>query len=144
MSSRSCRGTIAKVGGSRRSSVAGASAKSSTRFLKGYATGTYPAKPKKPRNFPQACKDLEAGPTTLPHSMRILVPRVLPGIYDVRNNRNVGHVGGDVDPNHMDATLCLQHLRWILGELIRVFHDATVEDRDHRRRCGRSPETPQS
>jgi hypothetical protein len=53
---------------------------------------------------------------------------MLPALYDVRNNRNVGHVGGDVDPNHMDAVAVLSMSNWIMGELVRVFHNlATAE-----------------
>ena len=37
-----------------------------------------------------------------------------------RNNRNVGHVGGDVDPNHMDAVCVLQMSKWIVAEFVRV------------------------
>jgi len=40
----------------------------------------------------------------------------------VRNNRNVGHVGGDVDPNHMDAVAVMSMSNWIMGEIVRVFH----------------------
>ena len=36
------------------------------------------------------------------------------------NNRNVGHVGGDVDPNHMDATGVLAQCNWVMGELVRA------------------------
>ena len=43
-------------------------------------------------------------------------------LYEIRNNRNVGHVGGDVDPNHMDAVCVLQMSKWIVAELIRVLH----------------------
>jgi hypothetical protein len=49
-------------------------------------------------------------------------------LYEVRNNRNVGHVGGDVDPNHMDAVCVLQMSKWIVAELIRVLHEQPVEE----------------
>jgi hypothetical protein len=54
--------------------------------------------------------------------MRILIPRLLVALYDVRNNRSIGHVGGDVDPNHMDAALVVGIAKWLLAEMIRVFH----------------------
>jgi hypothetical protein len=44
-------------------------------------------------------------------------------IYEIRNNRGVGHVGGDVDPNHMDATFVLAAAKWIVADLVRAFHD---------------------
>jgi hypothetical protein len=53
---------------------------------------------------------------------------MLPALYDIRNNRNVGHVGGDVDPNHMDSTYVLNATRWILSELVRLFHSVSVTE----------------
>ena len=47
---------------------------------------------------------------------------MLPALYEVRNNRGVGHAGGDVDPNHMDATVVLSTCNWIMAELVRVLH----------------------
>ena len=35
-------------------------------------------------------------------------PQLIPALYDIRSNRGVGHVGGDVDSNQMDATLVVQ------------------------------------
>ncbi|KAB2958504.1 MAG: hypothetical protein F9K13_13395 [Candidatus Methylomirabilis oxygeniifera] len=52
---------------------------------------------------------------------------MLVALYEIRNNRGVGHVGGDVDPNHMDAVCVLEMSKWILGELIRIFHDVSTE-----------------
>lgn len=49
-------------------------------------------------------------------------------LYEIRNNRNVGHIGGDVDPNRMDAVCVLGMTRWILAELVRVFHDVSIEE----------------
>lgn len=49
-------------------------------------------------------------------------------LYEVRNNRNVGHVGGDVDPNHMDAVCVLQMAKWIMAELIRVLHNLPIDE----------------
>jgi hypothetical protein len=40
----------------------------------------------------------------------------------------VGHVGGDVDPNHMDANAVLSLASWIMAELIRVFHGLKIEE----------------
>ena len=93
-------------------------------FLDG---GTYPDRAKKPRNMVDACRALELKPQASgPHSMRVLIPRLIVALYDVRNNRSIGHVGGDVDPNHMDATLVVAIAKWVVAELIRVFHDLDV------------------
>ena len=40
----------------------------------------------------------------------------------------VGHVGGDDNPNHIDATLVVSMANWIMAELVRVLHDLSIED----------------
>jgi len=96
-------------------------------ILDGFGKGSYPSKPAKPRNFVAACNALDQHQNS-PRSFRILIPRVLVAIYEVRNNRNVGHVGGDVDPNEMDASLVLNATTWVMAELIRVLHQLSVKD----------------
>lgn len=96
-------------------------------ILDGYGRPAYASGPSKPLNFPEACRRLEQN-VSAPHSFRILIPRTLPALYDIRNNRGVGHTGGDVDSNHMDATLVLSMANWIMAELVRVFHTMPIED----------------
>jgi hypothetical protein len=48
-------------------------------------------------------------------------------LYDVRNRRGVEHVGGDVSANHMDAELVLAMSKWIVAELVRLFHNIHVK-----------------
>jgi hypothetical protein len=88
--------------------------------------GTTSAAPLKPPQMLQACQALEKLPASSSRvgdrSLRILIPRMLPVLYEVRNNRNVGHVGGDVDPNHMDATVVYSMSSWLIAELVRIFH----------------------
>jgi hypothetical protein len=96
-------------------------------ILDGHAKKSYASAPAKPGNFVEACRKLEKN-THVPHSFQITIPRMLPALYDVRNNRNVGHVGGDVDPNHMDAVAVLSMSNWIMGELVRVFHNLPVAE----------------
>jgi hypothetical protein len=74
-----------------------------------------------------ACKALEKAPQTLPRSIRIQIPRMLVALYEIRNNRGVGHVGGDVNPNHMDAVAVLAMSKWLVAELIRVLHDVDTQ-----------------
>jgi hypothetical protein len=96
---------------------------------RGYVDGSYRARAKKPREMLRACQALEQVPAAdAPRSIRIQIPRMLVALYDIRNNRNVGHVGGDVDPNHMDATSVLQMAKWVVAELIRVLHQMPIED----------------
>lgn len=94
----------------------------------GLVTGAMPARANKPRNMVEACRALERSPTgSAPQSVRVLVPRMLPALYEIRNNRSVGHVGGDVDPNHMDSLFVLQASKWIVGEFVRILHNLSVE-----------------
>lgn len=96
-------------------------------ILHGYAVGAYANGPSKPRDFVGACRALESH-AHVPRSFQILIPRILPALYEIRNNRGVGHVGGDVDPNYMDATFVLGTANWVLAELIRVFHTLPVRE----------------
>lgn len=96
-------------------------------ILDGYAKGSYSSKPKKPSNFIDACRALEKN-SNVPRSFQILIPRMLPPLYEIRSNRNVGHVGGDVDPNQMDAHAVVTMCSWILAELIRVMHTTSVKE----------------
>ena len=96
-------------------------------ILEGYSTGNYPSSPIKPTNFVDACRSLENN-TSNPRSFQILIPRILPALYEIRNNRGVGHVGGDVSSNHIDSSAVLAIASWIMAELIRVFHNINIQD----------------
>lgn len=96
-------------------------------ILDGYAKGSYSPKPVKPKDFVSACRALESN-TGVPRSFQILIPRLLLALYEIRNNRGVGHVGGDVNPNHMDATAVVAIASWIMAELIRVLHGLSVRE----------------
>jgi hypothetical protein len=96
-------------------------------ILKGHVDGAFPASPSKPPNMVDACGRLAQAGSHFPRSIRIQIPRMLVALYEVRNNRNVGHVGGDVDPNHQDAAVVLAMSQWIMAELVRVFHNVDIE-----------------
>jgi hypothetical protein len=96
-------------------------------ILDGHAKNAYASAPKKPGNFKEACSKLENN-THVPRSFQILIPRLLPALYEIRNNRSVGHVGGDVDPNHMDSAAVLAMGNWIMCELVRVYHTLPTTD----------------
>jgi hypothetical protein len=53
---------------------------------------------------------------------------MLVALYEIRNNRGVGHAGGDVDPSHMDAVAVLFMSKWLVAELIRVFHNMSTAE----------------
>ncbi len=95
-------------------------------IIKGRAEGVYPPCGAKPSPFDAKCRALESV-TTLERGLRLLAARILPALYEIRNNRDVGHVGGDVSSNQMDATFALGAASWVLAELVRVFHAVSVE-----------------
>jgi hypothetical protein len=92
--------------------------------------GNYAARAKKPGRFPDTCWAMADKYQAVPdsRSARILIPRMMMGLYDIRNNRGVGHVGADVDPNHMDATAVLYTAKWLVAELVRLLHTLTTDE----------------
>ncbi|MFT4083109.1 MAG: hypothetical protein QM638_11035 [Nocardioides sp.] len=95
--------------------------------IRGLADGTYPARSNKPRNILDACKDMEKA-TGQPRSVKIQIPRMIVALYEIRSNRGVGHAGGDVDPNEMDATAVLYMSKWLVAELVRVLHTLSTAE----------------
>jgi len=101
-------------------------------IVHGALMGSFPAHSKKPANMVEACRSLESIPAT-PNvvgnrSLRIQIPRLLPYLYEIRNNRGVGHVGGDVDPNAADSGAVLATSSWVMAELVRIFHGTSLTD----------------
>jgi hypothetical protein len=97
-------------------------------ILRGHIDGSFPSKPTKPKQFSQACLDLEKAPPSFGRSIRLLMPRTMIALYDIRNSRSVGHVGGDVNPNHMDSICVLHMAKWIVSELIRLFYGVSIQE----------------
>lgn len=96
-------------------------------IIRGRADGNYPSNGSKPTPFDAKCRALESE-TSLERGLRLLASRILPALYEIRNNRDSGHVGGEVNSNEMDAAYALSASSWILAELIRVFHNTTTEE----------------
>jgi hypothetical protein len=101
-------------------------------IVNGAVKGSFPAQASKPGSMLAACQTLEKEPATPSRvgdrSLRVLIPRMLPVLYEIRNNRGVGHVGGDVDPNHMDAEAVQAMASWVMAELVRIFHGVTTKE----------------
>lgn len=101
-------------------------------IVDGALKGSFPANASKPANMLAACQVLERrspDPNRVgDRSLRILIPRLLPVLYEIRNNRGVGHVGGDVDPNHMDAEAVQVMASWAMAEMVRIFHGVETEE----------------
>lgn len=95
--------------------------------IRGVADGAFEPRSKKPRNMVDACKDMEKE-SAQPRSVRIQIPRMIVALYEIRNNRGVGHSGGDVDPNAMDATAVLYMSKWLVAELVRYLHTLTTTE----------------
>lgn len=93
------------------------------RALEGIRTGSYP---KEIKSVTATIKALE-GDTSLPESLRILVPRIASAmIFDVRSKRGAAHVK-EISPSFIDAALVVQACSWIIAELVRLFHSSNDE-----------------
>ncbi|HEU4326589.1 MAG TPA: hypothetical protein VFS21_25835, partial [Roseiflexaceae bacterium] len=66
--------------------------------------------------------------TSLKDTLRFLIPRLVRVILDVRNKRDVAHVGGEVNPNYSDSLLVVHATDWILTEIVRHFHNCSIEE----------------
>lgn len=61
-------------------------------------------------------------------SVRFHIPRTLRLIYDVRNKRDVAHLGDGIDPNQQDATMVVRNMEWVLAELVRLYHNVSATE----------------
>jgi hypothetical protein len=65
--------------------------------------------------------------STLHESVRSLIPGLARILLDVRNRRDVAHVGGDVSPNYPDALLIAYNADWILTEILRLYYNCSID-----------------
>ena len=68
------------------------------------------------------------GNKALQDTLRFFIPRLTRVILDVRNKRDIAHVGGEVSPNYSDALLVVQAVDWILTEFVRHFYSCTIDE----------------
>ena len=66
--------------------------------------------------------------TGLPEGIRFFIPQLTRVLLDIRNKRNVAHVGGEVNPNYSDSLLVAHSADWILIELIRNYHTNSIDE----------------
>jgi hypothetical protein len=101
-------------------------------IVEGAVSGKFATKPAKPSRMVDACRALEGAPANAARpgdrSLRVLIPRILPVLYEIRNSRGVGHTGGEVDPNFQDAVAVYQMASWIMAELVRIFHQVSTDE----------------
>src|SRR5690606_29767773 len=101
-------------------------------IIDGAVAGAMPTKASKPKKMADACRALEGKPATSAlvgdKSFRVYIPRALVLLYDIRNQRGVGHIDGDVDPNSMDASAVVAIASWVMAELVRIFHNVSTKE----------------
>ena len=97
-------------------------------IINGYMNGKIPDRASKPTNMLQECQNLERLTTSYPRALRIQIPRMLIALYEIRNNRGVGHINGDIKANTMDATAVLYMIKWVMAELVRIFHNTSNDE----------------
>lgn len=61
-------------------------------------------------------------------SVRFHIPRILKVVYNIRNKRDVAHLGDGIDPNLQDATLVVACIDWVLAELVRLHHGVSADE----------------
>jgi len=110
---------------------AGKLSESVLRFLQHDLTKTHIPFNKQITNFIDECEKL----IRLSHnlgveSIRIVIPRAMIFMYTLRSKRGIGHIGGDVDANVIDGATITRLADWILCELIRVYHNLSLEEAD--------------
>jgi hypothetical protein len=99
------------------------------RFLQHHLTGTYIPFGQNIPNFADEIRKLIQVPATAGiESLRIIIPRALVFLYTLRGKRGIGHVGGDVEANSIDASTIVRVVDWIMCELIRAFHKLSLEE----------------
>jgi hypothetical protein len=99
------------------------------RVLQHKLTATYTPFGTKLGQFDRECLKLEKLPqTTGVEGLRVIMPRALNFLYTLRNKRGIGHEGGDVDANEIDAATAVRVADWCISELIRVVHAISLEE----------------
>lgn len=80
-------------------------------------------------SFDKILARFEKLPTANFHeSLRLHIPRALWSVYNIRNRRDVGHIGGDVNPNIADAYFVMSVCDWVLTEIIRILYNCPLEE----------------
>lgn len=99
------------------------------RLLQQEVHGNHTGFGKKIGNFGDECRRLITSSNgAVNESLRLVIPRALVYVYTMRSKRGIGHVGGDVDANRIDAVTIAQTCDWIICELIRCFHGLSLEE----------------
>jgi hypothetical protein len=99
------------------------------RVLQHELTGKHVPLGSKIENFAEECAKLQRLPKTSGvESLRVIIPRAINFLYTLRNKRGIGHEGGDVEANVIDAATCVRVADWCVAELLRVVHTLSLEE----------------
>ena len=98
------------------------------RLIQEELTGSHIAIGKHIPNIAKVLREFETFDKSKNDSFRIHIPRMLLSVYNIRNRRGVGHLGGDVSPNLADATAITTAVDWILAELYRIFYTVSLNE----------------
>ncbi|MGA9836173.1 MAG: hypothetical protein WBQ26_02525 [Gemmatimonadaceae bacterium] len=99
------------------------------RLVQELLTGTHTAFGTQIPGFEAEVQRLQRLPVASGHeSLRIVIPRAVSFLYTIRNKRGIGHAGGDVEANAIDAATCVRVCDWCLCELLRIYHNMSLEE----------------
>jgi hypothetical protein len=108
---------------------AGVFSEAVVRLLQQELTGMHTPFGNNLHNFADICRDFEKADKTKGHeSIRIIIPRCLLFIYTLRNKRGIGHIGGEIEANEIDAATMLRAADWCISEMIRIYHKLSIEE----------------
>lgn len=109
--------------------AAGRFAEVMVRVLQQELTGSYTAFGESLKPIDKEADALAKLPKTSgSEGLRLIIPRALIFLYTLRNKRGIGHEGGDVDANEIDAATAVRVADWCLAELIRNIHNLSLEE----------------
>lgn len=97
------------------------------RYLEWKSSGTFT--PIDGKRKPNRSKVIAAArnAVVLAPTLRAQVPQAVELMMDFRNNRNTAHLGS-IRPNKMDAACVTQNATWVVGEIIRLESDRSVQE----------------
>jgi hypothetical protein len=99
------------------------------RILQFETSGTYTVIGVQIKDMIGSLRAFENLPSTSANdSFRIHIPRTLIVIYNIRNKRGVGHLGGDINPNFTDSSLLISCSDWVLAELLRIYYKSSLQE----------------
>jgi hypothetical protein len=96
------------------------------RILQWATTGTYTPIGGSTLPVPQLVGQLQNA-TGVDDSLRIHIPRTLQAVYDIRNRRNVAHLG-NIAIGLQDSGLVVHILDWVMTELVRLYHNVSANE----------------